>query len=210
MARTLDRLDASLNGPQAVLPSQQGSQPQGEAQTMAQQGQQQTPGQTQAQGQSQQSQSQQSQSQQGQSQQSQSQQGQSQQGQSQQGQSRPGQSQGQQQANAAMAEAQQAMSEAVSRQESAMQSMRAGFSSQQQSPGGASAPGRYVSRAPGNPAPAGNAQNTPAIANGEWGNLPRKLAKDLSEAQRENVQGEYRTRIETYFRVIAEKAKPQP
>jgi hypothetical protein len=42
---------------------------------------------------------------------------------------------------------------------------------------------------------------------GEWGKLPPKLARDLMEAQREGVSGEYRAMVETYFRVIAEKAR---
>jgi hypothetical protein len=42
---------------------------------------------------------------------------------------------------------------------------------------------------------------------GDWGKLPPKLARDLLEAQRESFSGEYRHRVENYFRVIAEKAK---
>jgi hypothetical protein len=42
---------------------------------------------------------------------------------------------------------------------------------------------------------------------GEWGKLPPRLARDLMEAQRENLSGEYRAMVETYFRVIAEKAR---
>jgi hypothetical protein len=42
---------------------------------------------------------------------------------------------------------------------------------------------------------------------GEWGKLPPKLARDLMEAQREGVSGEYRAMVETYFRVIAERAR---
>jgi hypothetical protein len=42
---------------------------------------------------------------------------------------------------------------------------------------------------------------------GEWGKLPPRLARDLLEAQRENVSGEYRQMVETYFRVVAEKAR---
>ena len=42
---------------------------------------------------------------------------------------------------------------------------------------------------------------------GEWGKLPPRLARDLMEAQREAVGGEYRPMVETYFRVIAEKAR---
>jgi hypothetical protein len=42
---------------------------------------------------------------------------------------------------------------------------------------------------------------------GEWGKLPPRLARDLMEAQRESVSGEYRTMVETYFKVIAERAR---
>ena len=42
---------------------------------------------------------------------------------------------------------------------------------------------------------------------GEWGKLPPRLAKDLMESQREGVSGEYRHMVETYFRVIAERAR---
>jgi hypothetical protein len=40
-----------------------------------------------------------------------------------------------------------------------------------------------------------------------WGKLPPKLARDLMEGQREKVAEEYRAMVETYFRVIAEKAR---
>jgi hypothetical protein len=42
---------------------------------------------------------------------------------------------------------------------------------------------------------------------GEWGKLPPRLARDLLEAQREGVGGEYRQMVETYFRVVAERAR---
>jgi len=41
----------------------------------------------------------------------------------------------------------------------------------------------------------------------DWAKLPKKLARDLMSAQRENLSGEYREMIEAYYRVIAEKAK---
>jgi hypothetical protein len=40
-----------------------------------------------------------------------------------------------------------------------------------------------------------------------WGKLPPKLARDLMEGRRERVAEEYRTMVETYFRVVAEKAR---
>lgn len=41
----------------------------------------------------------------------------------------------------------------------------------------------------------------------DWGKLPPKLARDLLEGRREKVAEEYRAMVETYFRVIAEKAR---
>ncbi len=41
----------------------------------------------------------------------------------------------------------------------------------------------------------------------EWGKLPGRLARDLMDAKGENVPAEYRTMVETYYRVIAEKGK---
>lgn len=45
------------------------------------------------------------------------------------------------------------------------------------------------------------------LKNGEWGKLPKKVAEELSQGQRESVAGEYRSQVETYYRVIAEKAR---
>ncbi len=42
---------------------------------------------------------------------------------------------------------------------------------------------------------------------GEWGKLPPKLAQGLTEGQREGMAGEYRAMVDTYFKVIAERAK---
>jgi hypothetical protein len=46
-----------------------------------------------------------------------------------------------------------------------------------------------------------------AGSTGEWGKLPKKVAQELTQGQREAVPGEYRNQIETYYRVIAEKSK---
>lgn len=43
--------------------------------------------------------------------------------------------------------------------------------------------------------------------NGEWGKLPKQMAEQLTRGQNENVAGEYRHQVETYYRVIAEKSK---
>ena len=45
------------------------------------------------------------------------------------------------------------------------------------------------------------------LKKGGWGKLPPKLAEDLSKATSETVPGDYREAVETYYRVIAEKAR---
>jgi len=42
---------------------------------------------------------------------------------------------------------------------------------------------------------------------GDWGKLPKQMAEQLTEGQREGIAGEYRGQVETYYRVIAEKSK---
>ena len=42
---------------------------------------------------------------------------------------------------------------------------------------------------------------------GNWGKLPKQMAEQFTQGQREGVAGEYRNQIETYYRVIAEKSK---
>lgn len=44
---------------------------------------------------------------------------------------------------------------------------------------------------------------------GDWGKLPKKLAEQLTKGQHEAVPGDYRQAVETYYRVVAEKAKKQ-
>jgi hypothetical protein len=41
----------------------------------------------------------------------------------------------------------------------------------------------------------------------DWGQLRSQLAEDLAEGTRQQVSSEYRKRVETYFRVIAERAR---
>jgi hypothetical protein len=56
----------------------------------------------------------------------------------------------------------------------------------------------------------GNVQATAkSLKRGEWGKLPKKLADQLTKGQQEAVAGDYRQAVETYYRVIAEKAKQQ-
>ena len=42
---------------------------------------------------------------------------------------------------------------------------------------------------------------------GDWGKLPKRIAEQRTQGQQEGVAGEYRTQVETYYRVIAEKAR---
>jgi hypothetical protein len=55
--------------------------------------------------------------------------------------------------------------------------------------------------------PGGNLPNAGGKAGGDWGKLPPQLARELIEGQRDGSGGEYRSMIDTYFRVIAEKAR---
>ena len=42
---------------------------------------------------------------------------------------------------------------------------------------------------------------------GEWGKLPKKMAEQLTKGQQEGIAPEYRNQVQTYYRVIAERAK---
>lgn len=42
---------------------------------------------------------------------------------------------------------------------------------------------------------------------GDWGKLPKQMAEQLTQGQREGMAGEYRNQVETYYRAIAEKSK---
>jgi len=42
---------------------------------------------------------------------------------------------------------------------------------------------------------------------GDWGHLPSRMAKDLTEASRQEPSPEYREAIESYYKAIAERAK---
>ncbi len=111
--------------------------------------------------------------------------------------------------------AQQAAESAAQSQQQAM--------SQQRSQGqpGRGQPGRQPGQAPFSQAPgAGKGAQVESgplgqgelpeglmLRPGEWGKLPPRLARDLLEARREGVSGEYRQMVETYFRVVAERAR---
>lgn len=44
----------------------------------------------------------------------------------------------------------------------------------------------------------------------EWGQLRSKSAEDLTEGRRESISAEYRKQVETYFRVLGERARRKP
>ncbi len=135
-------------------------------------------------------------------------QGQPQQGQGQgkpeqgQGQGQPEQGQGQGDAAQAMAAAAQAQAAAMRQGRTPGQGQQPGQNPMSNTPG----QGKGASVQAG-PMEAGNLANSPLLKPGDWGKLPPRLARDLMEAQRESVGGEYRHMVETYFRVIAEKAR---
>ena len=47
------------------------------------------------------------------------------------------------------------------------------------------------------------------VGNQDWGKLPKQMAEQLTQGQREGIAGEYRNQVETYYRAIAEKSKKQ-
>ena len=57
--------------------------------------------------------------------------------------------------------------------------------------------------------PGSEPTSLPAVnpTGGNWGKLPPKLARDLMNAQREGVSGQYREMVEMYFRTLADKAR---
>jgi hypothetical protein len=129
------------------------------------------------------------------------------QGQPQQGQGPPHQGQGQPEQG--QGDPGQAMAAAAQAQAAAMRQGR--------TPGQGQQPGQNpMSNMPGQgkgasvqagPMAEGNLPANALLKPGDWGKLPPRLARDLMEAQRESVGGEYRHMVETYFRVIAEKAR---
>lgn len=133
-----------------------------------------------------------------------------------QGKAQPGQQPGQQgkpgqpgdAAAKAMAQAQAAMAAAAQAAANAMKSARSETPSQQPGQEGKS---ELVDRSEGGSVAQSKPYQTPAEAKngkaGDWGKLPKQMAQELTQGQREAVAAEYRNQIETYYRVIAEKAK---
>lgn len=181
MARTLDALDTSLNAPAESSGQQQQQQQAG------QQGQQD------------------------------SQNGQPQQGQNQQGQKGQQNAQGQQQQQAqngqqqSMNAAQQAMQQAAQAAQQAMRQARS--QNVAPSPQSMAQKGDQQAKSEQGAMAQMNAQNHGALPDakslkpGDWGKLPKQMAEQLSRGQGEAVSSEYRGQVETYYRVIAERAK---
>ena len=119
---------------------------------------------------------------------------------------KPGQAQDA--ASQAMAQAQAAMAAAAQAAANAMKSARSETPSQQPSPEGKS---ELLDRSEGGSVAQSKPYQTPGEAKngkpGDWGKLPKQVAEELTQGQREAVAGEYRSQIETYYRVIAERAK---
>ena len=183
MARALDALDAALNAP-ASAPGQtaqqgQAGQPQGDQNGQPQQGPQASGNQSQAQ------------------------------------QTSAAQAAGNQPApqSNSMAQAQSALAaaaQAAAAQARAERTAEAGQPGQpgQPQPGSlqaASKSGAQSSDATGPRGALAEAKNKA----GDWGKLPKQMAEQLTQGQREGIAGEYRNQVETYYRVIAEKSKKQ-
>jgi hypothetical protein len=119
-----------------------------------------------------------------------------------------GQQQGQQgQPQSAQQAAQQAMAQAAQAQQAAMRAQRQGGNVPGQPPPSTqpgSGDGAEMVATDGEP---GELPYLQAMKAADWAKLPPKVAQGLLEAQREGTAAEYRTMVETYFRVIAERAK---
>jgi hypothetical protein len=133
------------------------------------------------------------------------------------GQPQPGQQAGQQQQGGqqqqqqAMSPAQQALAAAQQAAAAAMKASR--NESQSQKEGGDLAQSEMQSKSLGGAKvdagsnPYGAMPDANGLRAGEWGKLPKKIAEQMTQGAREAVAGEYRGQVETYYRVIAEKAK---
>jgi hypothetical protein len=130
----------------------------------------------------------------------------------QQQQPQPGQKPGQQPGQQAkdLAQAKQAMNSAAQAAAAAMRASRAQKPSENSADPTDDGPEQAVSRTGSKAQADAKAHGKLADAKnkaGEWGKLPKKVAEQLSRGQNENVAGEYRNQVETYYRVIAEKSK---
>ena len=62
-------------------------------------------------------------------------------------------------------------------------------------------------KAEGTALAAGNLPDAAGLKRGDWGKLPKRLADQLTKGSHEAIPGDYRQAVETYYRVLAEKAK---
>ncbi|HYR58008.1 MAG TPA: hypothetical protein VEO95_05245, partial [Chthoniobacteraceae bacterium] len=129
--------------------------------------------------------------------------------QGQQGKPQTGKQAGQEQGQK-MSQAQQAMNSAAQAAAAAMRASRAQKPEQNQGEPNDEGPEQAVSRDGAQAQAAGKAHGKLQDAkgkSGDWGKLPKQVAEQLTRGQNENVAGEYRNQVETYYKVIAEKSK---
>ena len=119
--------------------------------------------------------------------------------------------QGPGQSSSAMAQAQSAMGAAAQAATAAMRAQRSQQSSLMPGsmPGTQGQPAKSENglQASAPPGKTGALPDAKVAKTGEWGKLPKKVADQLSQGQQETVASEYRNQVETYYRVIAERAK---
>jgi hypothetical protein len=118
---------------------------------------------------------------------------------------------GQQQPQQAMSPAQQALAAAQQAAAAAMRASRNESPSEKEGGDVAQSEMQAVSRG-GAKVDAGNnpygaMPDANGLRGGDWGKLPKRIAEQMTQGAREAVAGEYRGQVETYYRVIAEKAK---
>ena len=110
-----------------------------------------------------------------------------------------------------MSPAQQALAAAAQAAAAAMRASRSESQSEKQ--GGDVAQSEMVAASKGGAKvdagnnPYGAMPDARGLKAGEWGKLPKQMAEQMTQGQREAVAGEYRGQVETYYRVIAERAK---
>jgi hypothetical protein len=113
-------------------------------------------------------------------------------------------------ANQAMSQAKQAMSSAAQAQAAAMRSGRTPPPNGEKpatAKGGMQADSKTGAQTNAASEKYGAIPNALPKADGDWGKLPKKMAEQLTQGTHETTSSEYRTQVETYYRVIAEKAK---
>jgi hypothetical protein len=111
----------------------------------------------------------------------------------------------------AMSPAQKALASAAQAAAAAMRASRSESQSEKEGGDVAQSEMQAVSKGgakvDGGKNPYGAMPDAKGLKNGEWGKLPKQMAEQMTQGQREAVAGEYRSQVETYYRVIAERAK---